>query len=323
MRKLWVMLCLVLVLVGCVTGEAYAAKQDDGLDGIKAMIVNNYSYLPLRDMAEVLALDISWDEKEKCVEIWRLNDGDRIFLEKKVRVNGSINEEGEKHWGEYEQRLSFTPILQQGKVWVPVSFFENFTEAEVSWDHKTQRVLVEGIPLWQEGKWSNVDTKGYVDNRGNAWTVRRLGEPTLGCDYLWRLSPTGEKERVCEDWWIMELKVEGDKCYYLSKMRIVSPAYEVYQVNCVSGERVMLGREDFVYNCDVVKMEQGGYMLGSGRRIPEKWRAENGGVWAVGISWRALGDNLIDNEKLGRESYGLYRLYPGGHELVKKYEFPE
>lgn len=84
----------------------------------------------------------------------------------------------------------------------------------------------------------------------------------------------------------------------------------------------MLGREDFVYNCDVVKRPQGGYMLGDGRRIPEKWRAEDGGVWAVGISRQALEDNLIDNEKLGRDTYGLYRLFPGGHELVKKYEFP-
>ena len=332
MRKLWVVLVLACVL-GCVGGETLAAEAkvpvylNGGKSEITAVAVNGVSYLPLRDLAEVFALEINWDGEQKCVELWCLNSGSRLYVEQRQGQRGWLNEEGQPEWNENLWDMeSYEPLLRQGKVWLPISYFENMLNmADISWNPEKRGVYIDGIPMWQQGKWTLSDSgrnvASPVDSLGNVWVTLRRGEPIMGSDYLWRLSPTGEKERICRVWSMSDLKVLGDKCYFLSESMLMAELNDVYQVDCASGEVVQLGRSDFYYNCGV-KDIGGLYVMGSLEDVPKGWWVDADGAWAVGIDRGALGDEVVSDKELARESYGLYRLTPGGHELVEKYDLP-
>ena len=328
MRKLWVVLVLACVL-GCVGGETLAAeaKVPVYLNGekseITAVAVNGVSYLPLRDLAEVFALDISWDGEQRLVDIYGLEQKYRVWLGREVYGSAYLDGEEEK-W--FEQELEGRPLLLQGRVWLPLAAFQDFSEASVYWVQEQPGIFVNGVPVWQEGRWTISEAgpaEDYLalDFQGNRWVALRQGSPIMGKDYLWRLSPTGEKQRVLSEYIIGDVKAIGNACYYLAGWNAIYPEYKVWQVDSFSGERTALGEPGFVYNMGVIRSGQELYLTYSGKN-GVGWWVDFDGVWAMGLDSGAIVDAVIDDEALARESYGLYRLYPGGHELVKKYDLP-
>lgn len=149
MRKLWLTVWLALALI-CVSGQALAAEVscpiyfNGELGEIRALAVDGVSYLPLRDMAEVLAADIQWRPEEKRVDLDFGGDRYRFWPGRTRFAYEARYDEGAQ-WEEAE--LSSKPLLRQGKVWLPLDIVSRAAGAEIYWDLGKRGVCIDGIPV--------------------------------------------------------------------------------------------------------------------------------------------------------------------------------
>lgn len=332
MRKLWLTVWLALAFV-CLSGQAYALEVscpiyfNGKLGEIRALAVDGVSYLPLRDMAEVLAADIQWRPEEKRVDLDFGGDRYRIWPGRTRFAYEARYDEGAQ-WEEGE--LSNKPLLRQGRVWLPLDIVSRVAGAEIYWEPGKRAVCIDGIPVWQQGEWNlpagnGTDQEPTVDAQGNRWLVVRNGELTMGVAQVWWLGPEGKKLRQARDWEIEILAVDSHgpgKCYFMTSS--MSGPSRFWQAEAgKAAER--LGREDMYYGYRIAEYYDTYRMVSHEADKPDTlgWRLAEQGLVAYGVPLAAKQDFYNVDGELAREGYGIYRLSPGGQELVEKLELPE
>lgn len=122
--------------IGCVT--AHAGTHVDVMinnnyikTDAELFIENDRVLVPLRNIAEVLECEVEWDSSERVVSI---NHGDND-IELKIGDNTAIVN-GEK------KKLDVKTRIKDDRTFVPIRFFAETFDADVSWNSKSYTVYI-------------------------------------------------------------------------------------------------------------------------------------------------------------------------------------
>ena len=129
-RKLEKMRRITLVID---SPQAYVNSVLHNLD-VAPRLINGYTFLPVRFLGEALSIDIAWDAASQSVIC---KSGDLTVIlpvdGKKALVSGT----------EYE--LPAAPVMENGRVLVPVRFIGEAFSCSVQWEDAEKRITVKNF----------------------------------------------------------------------------------------------------------------------------------------------------------------------------------
>ena len=113
--------------------QAYVNGVSHNLD-VAPRLINGYTFLPVRFLGEALSVDITWDNDTQSVVCRR--DALTVILPvggEKALVNGV----------EYE--LPAAPVMENGRVLVPVRFISEVFGCNVQWEDSQKKITVKNF----------------------------------------------------------------------------------------------------------------------------------------------------------------------------------
>lgn len=116
-------------------GNVIDCKNAQGVE-VPPILVNGTTYLPVRAIANALALDVQWDDATKSVFI----NGVSVLAKKTDVINIFID--GGKFIAKDVNGNIVNPILQDGTTYLPVRAIGEAFDKEVAWDGETKTVTL-------------------------------------------------------------------------------------------------------------------------------------------------------------------------------------
>ena len=153
----------------------------------------------------------------------------------------------------------------------------------------------------------------------------RNGELTMGVAQVWWLGPEGKKLRQARDWEIEILAVDSQgpgKCFFMTSSMFGPSRFWQAEAGKAAEQ---LGREDMYYGYRLAEYYDTYRMVSYEADKPDTlgWRLAEQGLVAYGVPLAAAKEFYNVDGALAQAGYGIYRLTPGGQELVEKLELPE
>ena len=107
---------------------------------------NEKLLVPLKYVAEELDADISWNDREKAVEINYMDKDFKLWLGKKeYKINGELKE------------LGFKPqITEKNRLVVPLDFISNNFDTKIKWENSSNEIVQNAIS-WAKNRKGNTD----------------------------------------------------------------------------------------------------------------------------------------------------------------------
>ncbi|UMZ73791.1 stalk domain-containing protein [Natranaerofaba carboxydovora] len=107
---------------------------------------NDNLLVPLKHVAEELDADISWNEREKAVEINYMDKEIMLWLDKReYKINGELKE------------LDFKPqVTEKNRLIVPLDFISNSFDTIIEWENSSNEI-VENAISWAKNRKGNTD----------------------------------------------------------------------------------------------------------------------------------------------------------------------
>lgn len=128
-KNILIILLFIAIFTGCNCVHAESLKIEVFIDGeevnfpdAQPFINNSRTLVPVRFVAENLGADVDWQQKEKRVDINKDNKNIQLWI---GRENYLINNA--------TQKMDTTPLLKQGRTFVPLRFVAEGLETRVEW----------------------------------------------------------------------------------------------------------------------------------------------------------------------------------------------
>lgn len=313
MKKISIILLLLGFFIIISTGNSYAntAKIDIFLNGEKqdtnAFINNDRVFLPMRDVFRMFFIEVNWDHKTKTATA---NIGDeQLILQKDNLFATKIYSGGNKDRIE----LDGPPTLYKNSIYLPLRSISGMFEGEINWDSNNKNVKITFPLEYDNNKWylygKEID-EGTYGNKINdtKYIIIRKGEPTLGRDYFWSLSPNGQAKRVFSAYMIKDFKIEGNFCYYLEINLGLQGSQSIHKVDLDDpSERMSLGNPNYTYNEEMtLEIDHEKNILYQPNHA--NWSIHEDGIHIMGFDKRSIAEYYVVDLNLLENTYGYYIL---------------
>jgi len=262
--------------------------------GIYALIKDDIPYLSIEDMGKIcLANETAFDNEQQKAELKLLTTTYTFYANQTEYLTTSDNVNIEHN------QLASAAFIEKNTLYLPADLLNQLYYAEIDWQGTDNKLSIK----------FDVSYGAFGEEDQIYCHAVRYGvphEPTLSQDYLVAYYPDGRKALLAQGWHIDEIKIKDGVCYFLVMQRGFGEQLKLYAADLQTRKTIQLGDADFVYARPIIEDAPGFYVLGVHGDVAHAWHIEEDGVYIVGFSQKALGDDVVEDVDLAGQTYGIW-----------------
>jgi len=303
---------VITIFCCCLVNNSNCKVFVNGSDiGVYAVIKDNIPYLSIEDMGTIcLAHETIFNKEQEKAEV-KLFDTICTFYADQTEYLTTYDDVHIEH-----NQLTSAAFIEKNTLYLTVDLLTQLYYAEIDWQNTDNKLSINFAVSY-----GAFGSEGQIYCRAVRYGVPH--EPTLSQDHLVVYYPNGLKALLARGWHIDEIKIDCGVCYFLVMQHGFGEQLHLYAVDLQTRKMIQLGDTDFVYARPIIEDVPGFYVLGGQDDMTYDWHIEEDGIYIVGFSQKALGDDFVEDIDLAEQTYGIWCVdkQGNGQRLVQELSF--